>query len=333
MRRHAIAFAVRRSLAPLLGCAACLAALPAAAQTVTFPERAVTIVVPFPPGGGSDAGARLLADRLARSWGKPVVVENRPGAAGQIGSDHVARAKPDGYTLLVGNIGTHAINPALYPKLPYDPIRQFAPVSLIGELPLVMVTAANGQASTVAQVIAAARSAPGKTSYSSSGSGSSMHLAGSMFARRAGVDMLHVAYKGGGPAVADVVAGHVNYAFATLYESTGLIRGGKLKAIAVTGDKRVAAVPDVPTVAEAGLPGYQSVSWIGLLAPAGTPPAIVNKVSQDVRAALADPRVRQTMLDQGALPVGSTPEQFAELIARDKTRYAAVVRENGISAE
>ncbi len=297
-----------------------------------YPEKPVTIVVPFPPGGGTDTGARLLAQRLTEMWGKAVVIENKPGAAGQIGSDYVARAKPDGYTLLIGNVGTHAINPSLY-KSSYDTVKSFAPVSLVAELPQIMVTAPGNPAATVSQAIAAGKREPGKITYSSSGSGSSMHLAGAMFARQAGVDMLHVSYKGGGPAVSDVMAGHVNYTFATLYETMGMIKGGKLKAVAVTGDKRAAAMPNVPTVAEAGLAGYEAVSWIGLLAPAGTPPALVGKISQDVRTALADPRVKQMLIDQGAVPAGSTPEAFASLIARDTTRYAKLIRDLGIKVE
>ncbi|MFS8934515.1 Bug family tripartite tricarboxylate transporter substrate binding protein [Cupriavidus taiwanensis] len=316
-----------------LAVAAVVAIAPQPAHAGAYPERPVTIVVPFPPGGGTDTGARLIAQRLAELWGHAVIVENKPGAAGQIGSAYVARAKPDGYTLLMGNIGTHSINPTLYKTVPYNAVKDFAPVSLVAELPLVMVTASGNAANTVPLAIAAGKREPGKVTYGSSGSGSSMHLAGAVFARQAGVDMLHVAYKGGGPAVADVMAGHVNYAFATLYETMGLIKGGKLRPVAVTSDKRAPLMPDVPTVAEAGLPGYDSISWIGLLAPAGTPPAIVGKIAQDVRTALADPKVKQTLADQGAVPSGSTPEAFASVMARDTTRYARVIREQGIKAE
>ncbi|CAG2151215.1 Bug family tripartite tricarboxylate transporter substrate binding protein [Cupriavidus numazuensis] len=317
----------------LLAAAALVTIAQQPAHAGGYPERPVTIVVPFPPGGGTDTGARLLAQRLTEMWGKAVVIENKPGAAGQIGSDYVARAKPDGYTLLMGNIGTHSINPSLYKSQPYDAVKSFAPVSLVAELPQIMVTAPGNPAATVPQAIAAGKREPGKVTYSSSGSGSSMHLAGAMFARQAGIDMLHVSYKGGGPAVADVMAGHVNYTFATLYETMGMIKGGKLKAVAVTGDKRAAAMPNVPTVAETGLTGYEAVSWIGLLAPAGTPPALVGKISQDVRAALADPKVKQMLLDQGAVPSGSTSEAFAALIARDTARYAKLIRELGIKLE
>ncbi len=324
----------RLSALGLLAVATLVTLAPQPAQAGgAYPEKPVTIVVPFPPGGGTDTGARLLAQRLTELWGKAVVIENKPGAAGQIGSDYVARAKPDGYTLLMGNIGTHSINPSLYKSLPYDAVKGFAPVSLVAELPQIMVTAPGNPAATVSQAIAAGKREPGKITYSSSGSGSSMHLAGAMFARQAGVDMLHVSYKGGGPAVADVMAGHVDYTFATLYETMGMIKGGKLKAVAVTGDKRAAAMPNVPTVAEAGLAGYEAVSWIGLLAPAGTPPALVGKISQDVRAALADPKVKQMLIDQGAVPAGSTPEAFASLMARDTARYAKLIRELGIKVE
>ena len=264
-----------------------LASAPALAQQ-SFPSRPVNLVVPFPPGGGTDTGARILAEQLSKRWGQPVVVENKGGAAGQIGADSVAKAKPDGYTLLLGNIGTQAINPSLYAKLPYDADKAFAPVSLVAELPLAMMVNPALPAKTASEFIALAKSKPGQLSYSSSGSGSAPHLAAEIFKDQTGTFVLHVPYRGGGPAIADLLAGHVQLSFMTVLEASGHIKGGKLRALAVTGDKRVQALPDVPTLAESVVPGFNAISWIGLLAPAGTPPDVVDKIAADVRAVLAD---------------------------------------------
>jgi tripartite-type tricarboxylate transporter receptor subunit TctC len=249
-----------------------------------FPTKPVTIVVPFPPGGGTDTGARLIAQKLTERWGQQVVVDNKPGAAGSIGASAVAKAKPDGYTLLMGNIGTQSINPSLYKSLPYNPETAFAPVTLIAELPLVLLVNPALPAKSAKELIALANSKPkGEMTYSSSGSGGSMHLAGELFEDASGVQLLHVPYKGGGPALVDLIAGHVNLSFATILESFGFVKGGKLRALAVTSDKRSPALPDVPTLAESGLPGYNSISWIGLLAPAGIPQPVIDKIAADVR--------------------------------------------------
>jgi tripartite-type tricarboxylate transporter receptor subunit TctC len=249
-------------------------ALPlAAAAQSGFPNRPVTLVVPFPPGGGTDTGARIVAEQLSKRWGQTVIVENKGGAAGQIGADLVAKARPDGYTLLMGNIGTQAINPALYPKLPYDPDKAFAPVSLVAELPLAMMVNPAVPAKTAVEFIALAQAKPGQLSYSSSGAGGAPHLAAELFKDQAKVFVLHVPYRGGGPAISDLLAGHVQLSFMTVLEASGHIKSGKLRALAVTSDKRVSALPEVPTLAEAGLPGFNSISWIGVLAPAGTAPS------------------------------------------------------------
>ena len=248
-----------------------------------YPTRPVTLVVPFPPGGGTDTGARIVAQRLAARWGQPVVVENKGGAAGQIGADAVARARPDGYTLLMGNIGTQAINPALYKKLPYDPDTAFVPITLVAELPLAMTVHPGVPATTPRELIDLARRKPGQLSYSSSGAGGAPHLAAEMFKQATGSYILHVPYRGGGPAVADLLAGHVDLSFMTVLEASGHIKAGKLRALAVTSAQRVPALPDVPTLAESALPGFNSISWIGILAPAGTPKDIVDKIATDVR--------------------------------------------------
>ena len=308
-----------------------LASAPALAQS--FPSRPVNLVVPFPPGGGTDTGARILAEQLSKRWGQPVVVENKGGAAGQIGADSVAKAKPDGYTLLLGNIGTQAINPSLYAKLPYDADKAFAPVSLVAELPLAMMVNPALPAKTASEFITLAKSKPGQLSYSSSGAGSAPHLAAEIFKDQTGTFVLHVPYRGGGPAIADLLAGHVQLSFMTVLEASGHIKGGKLRALAVTGDKRVQALPDVPTLAESVVPGFNAISWIGLLAPAGTPPDVVDRIAADVRAVLADDAVKARITALGGVPRATTPQEFGKLIADDKARYAQVIRSRKITVE
>jgi tripartite-type tricarboxylate transporter receptor subunit TctC len=311
-------------------------AVPAQAQALAapaYPLRPVTMVVPFPPGGGTDVGARLVAQKLSVKWGQSVLVENKGGAAGMVGADAVAKAKPDGYTLLVGNVGTQSVNPALYKKMPYDPDTAFAPISMIAELPLVLLVTPSLPYYSVKELTAAAKSEPGKISYASSGSGGAPHLAAEIFKTSAGVNMLHVPYKGGGPAVSDVLAGHVNMLFATVLESIGHIRSGKLRGLAVSSASRSPALPDMPTVAESGLPGFDTGSWIGMLAPAGTPAAIVEKISADVREVLAQPDTRQTLITQGATPLGMTPAAFKARIDADRQRYGRIIQESGINAD
>ncbi len=298
-----------------------------------FPTRPVTLVVPFPPGGGTDTGGRILAEQLGKRWGQTVIVENKGGAAGQIGADMVAKAKPDGYTLLLGNIGTQAINPSLYKKMPYDPDKSFAPISLVAELPLAMAVHPAVPAQTVKEFIALAKSQPGKLSYASSGAGGAPHLAAEMFKLASNTFIVHVPYRGGGPATQDLMAGHVQLLFMTVLEASGNIKAGKLRALAVTSDQRVPALADVPTLAEAALPGFNSISWLGLLAPAGTPPEIVDKISADVRAVLADEAVRARYVTLGGVPRATTPAQFGKLIDDDRKRYAKIITERKITVE
>jgi tripartite-type tricarboxylate transporter receptor subunit TctC len=299
----------------------------------TYPSKSVTLVIPFPPGGGTDTGGRILAEQLSKRWGQPVVVENKGGAAGQIGADMVAKAKNDGYTLLLGNIGTQAINPALYSKMPYDPDTAFAPISLVAELPLAMMVNPSVPVKSAAEFIALAKSKPGQLSYSSAGAGGAPHLAAEMFKDQTGTFILHVPYRGGGPAIADLLAGHVQLSFMTVLEASGHIKAGKLKALAVTGDKRVAAFPDVPTLGEQVLPGFNAISWLGLLAPAGTPAAIVEKISADVRVILSDETVKNRFVSLGGIPHGTTSQEFAKLINDDKQRYAKIIRSKKISVD
>jgi tripartite-type tricarboxylate transporter receptor subunit TctC len=298
-----------------------------------YPAKPVTLVIPFPPGGGTDTGGRILAEQLSKKWGQPVVVENKGGAAGQIGADLVAKAKPDGYTLLLGNIGTQAINPSLYPKMPYDPDTAFAPISLVAELPLAMMVNPSVPAKTANEFIALAKSKPGQFSYSSAGPGGAPHLAAEMFKDQTGTFILHVPYRGGGPAIADLLAGHVQLSFMTVLEASGHIKAGKLRALAVTGDKRVSALPDVPALNEQVLPGFNAISWLGLLAPAGTPPALVEKISSDVRAIMAEDAVKARFINLGGVPNANTPAEFVKMIADDRQRYAKIIRSKKISAD
>ena len=275
----------------------------------------------------------MIAEQLGKRWGQPVIVENKGGAAGQIGADYVAKSKADGYTLLLGNIGTQAINPSLYAKLPYDADKAFAPVSLVAELPLAMMVNPAVPAKTAAEFIALSKSKPGQMSYSSSGAGSAPHLAAEIFKDQTGTFVLHVPYRGGGPAIADLLAGHVQLSFMTVLEASGHIKAGKLRALAVTGDKRVTAFPDVPTLAEGVIPGFNAISWIGLLAPAGTPQDVVDKIATDIRAVLADDAVKARFVALGGVPRATTPQEFGKLIADDKARYALIIRSRKITVE
>ncbi len=321
-----------KNLIDLVAAAALLAGA-TAAFAQPYPSRPVTLVVPFPPGGGTDTGARIVAQKLGAKWGQTVVVENKGGAAGMIGADLVAKARPDGYTILMGNIGTQAINPSLYKKMPYDPNSAFVPIALVAELPLAMMVNPSVPAKTPKEFIALAKSQPGKLSYSSSGAGGAPHLAAEMFKESTGTFILHVPYRGGGPAIGDLLAGHVQLSFMTALEASGHIKAGKLRALAVTGATRVPALPDVPTLAEGTIPGFNSISWIGLLAPAGTPKDIVDKIAADVREVVAADDVKGKLVDLGAVPAVNTPAQFAALIESDRKRYAQVIKEKNITVD
>ena len=303
----------------------------AAAQA--YPAKPVTFVVPFPPGGGTDISARTVAAKLTDLWGKAVVIENRSGAAGILGADAVAKARPDGYTLLIVNVGITSINPALYPKLPYNPDTAFTPISLICELPFVLMASPSFAPNSVKELVAYARANPDKVTFASSGQGGSPHLTAEIFQLATGTKMTHVPYKGGGPAMTDLMAGHVNLLFASVLEGSGHIKTGKLKGLAVSHAKRSPALPDVPTLAEAGVKNAESGSWIALLAPAGTPPAIVAKVAADVKEAVAAPDIKEKLIAQGAVPQASTPAELQALINADLARYGRIIREKGLKPE
>ena len=313
---------------------ACTSLAPIALAQGNYPTRTVTMIVPFPPGGGTDVGARLVAQKLSQKWGQSVVVENRGGAAGIVGMDAAAKAKPDGYTIVMGNVGTTAINGSLYKsKMPYDPDTAFTPISLVADLPLVLLVNPGLPWKMPADLIREAKAAPDKFTFASSGAGGAPHLAAEIFQSMAAVKLTHVPYKGGGPAVTDLLAGHVNMLFATVLEAAGQVRSGKLRALAVTSKTRSPALPDVPTLADSGVPGYESGSWIGLLAPKGTPVEIVEKIAADVRAVLQEEDTRKTLVDQGALPRALAPAQFGALIDEDKKRYATIIADKNIKLD
>ena len=297
-----------------------------------YPSKPVTVVVPFSPGGGTDIGARLIAQKLTAKWGQSVIVENRAGAGGLVGADLVAKAKPDGYTLLVGNVGTQAINQSLY-KMPYNADTAFAPISMIAELPFVMLAGPSVAAKTPKEFVALAKAEPGKRTYASSGQGGSPHLTAEIFQGAAGVKLTHVPYKGGGPAMTDLMAGHVDILFASVLEGSGHVKAGKLKALAVSSATRSPALPDVPTLAEAGIANSESGSWIAMFAPTGTPQAIVDKIAADIKEAVAQADTKQTLIGQGATPWSTTPSELKAIIERDRVRYGKVITDRSIKVE
>ena len=306
-------------------------ATPALAQA--WPTKSVTFIVPFAPGGGTDITARTIAARLSVKWGQGVIVENRGGAGGILGADAVAKAKPDGYTLLIANVGITSINPALYSKLPYNPDTAFTPISLVCELPFVLMASPAFAPNSVKELIAYSKAKPAAVTFASSGSGGSPHLTAEIFQLATGTRMTHVPYKGGGPAMVDLMAGHVNLLFASVLEGSGHIKAGKLKGLAVSHAKRNPALPDVPTLAEAGVRDAESGSWIALLAPAGTPAAVVAKAEADVNEAVAASDVREKLIGQGAVPQASTPKELQSLIDADLRRYGRIIREQGLKVE
>ncbi len=323
----------RGTLAAVAGLLSALMAAPALAQTNAYPSRPIKWIVPFPPGGAMDNIARTLGEQMGRKFGQPLVIENRAGAGGNIGAEAVAKAAPDGYTLMIVANGM-AVNKFLYGKLNFDPVKSFAPVSLIAVVPNVLVTnAARSRATTVKEVIAQAAAAPGQVTYASAGNGTSIHLAGELFASMAKVDMLHVPYKGSGPAVTDLIGGQVDYMFDSITSAMPHIQSGKLRPIAVTTIRRSAALPGVPTIAEAGLPGYELSPWFAVYMPAGTPAAIVTKVNSALVDAMKTPDAKARFAAIGAEPIGSTPQQLATHLDAEMAKWGAIIQARGIKAE
>ena len=304
-------------------------ALPAAAQE-RYPSRPLRIVVPFAPGGSTDIFARLVGDRLATALGQPVVIENRAGASGNIGADAVAKSAPDGYTILMATTGVMAINNALFKSMTFDAAKDFEPAVYIASISNVVIVPVDLPAKSIAELVALARREPGKLSFASSGAGSSTHMSAELFKSMAGLDIVHVPYKGSGQALPDLIAGRVSMMFENAPGAVSYIKGGKVRALAVTGLKRAAALPELPTVAESGVPGYESLSWSGLAVPANTSKEIIQRLNRETAAILASDDMRARLADQGAEAVGGSPEQFAAHIRAERDKWSRLIRERQI---
>ena len=324
-----------RHLGHLTALALGLTLMFAAPAHAVYPERPVTMVVPFSAGGTTDILARIVGEGLSKRLGQQIVIDNRPGAGGNTGTAVVAKAAPDGYTLVMGTIGTHAINSSIYKRMPYDPVRDFAPVTIVATVPNVLVAHPSAPFRTVTELIAYAKANPGKLNFASSGNGSSIHLSGEMFKAMTETEIEHITYKGSGPAVIDMISGQVPsmIMFDNLPSSLAQIKAGKLMALGVTSATRTPILPEVPTIAEAALPGYEATPWFGVLAPAGTPKEIIDRLNSEIVAILGMPDVKDSLLEQGAEPVGDAPEHFADVIKADLTKWAALIEKAGISID
>lgn len=307
-----------------------LAAGGAAAQS--YPTKALRWIIPFPPGGAMDVMARTLAPKMSESMRQPVVTENRPGAGGNIGSELVAKSAPDGYTMMIVSVG-QAVNPSLYQKMPFDPVKDFEPVSLVAVVPNVLVVHPSVNAASVAELVALAKAQPGKLTYASAGNGTSIHLAAEVFASMAGVDVVHVPYKGSGPAVTDLLGGQVNMMFDSITSAKPHIRAGKLRALGVTSARRSSALPEVPAIAEAGIMGYEVSPWFAVFVPAKTPKVIVERLHAELTRALKSADTLERFAAIGAEPIGSTPQQLAAHLKQETERWSAIIRERNIRAD
>ena len=299
----------------------------------TFPSKTVKLVVPFPAGGPLDATGRTIAQKLTEAWGQSVIVENKPGAGGNIGAEYVAKSAPDGYTVVMGALSTHAVNPSLYPKMPFDAQKDFAPITLVAVTPNVLVVNPSLPVHSVKELIAYAKANPGKLSFGSGSIGSAGHLAGELFKVDAGVDMVHVPYKGAAPAMQGLLAGDTQLMFDNLASAMSQVKGGKLRALAVTTAERSKLVPELPTMAEAGVPGFDISTWYGLLAPAGTPPDVIAKWNADVTKILSAPEMRERLAAQGAEAAPDSPADFAKFIASELVKYAKIVKASGAKVD
>jgi tripartite-type tricarboxylate transporter receptor subunit TctC len=323
----------------LVASTAILALAGAASQAQTYPSKPIKIVVPFPAAGTTDLLARAVGADLGKAFGQPVIIENRPGAGGNVGADAVAKSAPDGYTLLMGTVGTHGINQSLYSKMPYDPIKDFAPVTLVAAVPNVLVVnagfAARNGIADVKSFLQYAKAHPGKLNMASSGNGTSIHLAGELFKTTTKTYMLHIPYRGSGPALTDLVGGQADLMFDNLPSSLPFIKSGKLVALGLTSSKASPALPGVAPISTAGgeLANFEASSWFGILAPAGTPKEIVDKLQQEIARSLSSPAVKEKLISQGADPVGNTPEQFAAHIQTETVKWAKVVKDSGAKVD
>ena len=317
----------------LLVVASLSGAIAPAAGADAFPSHTVKLVVPFPPGGSLDIVGREIAQKLTEAWGQSVVVENKPGAGGNIGADFVAKSAPDGYTVVMGALSTHAVNPTLYPKMPYDAVKDFAPISMIAITPNVLVVPVNSLINSVKDLIAAAKAKPGKLAFASGSNGSAGHLAGELFKVETHTDVIHVPYKGAAPATQGLLAGDTQFMFDNLANAMAQVKGGKLKALAVTTAKRSPLAPDLPTMTEAGLPGFDISTWFGLMAPAGTPKDVVARWNRDLVKILESPDMKQKLALQGAESTPMTPEAFAAFIASEVLKYAKIIKASGATID
>ncbi len=304
-----------------------------AQSAAAYPTKPVRWVVPFPPGGSADIMGRMIGQELVKAFGQQVVIENRAGASAIVGSEYVAKSAPDGYTLLQANVSQMTIHPSVYPKLPYDPLRDFAPITVLGIVTSVVVVTPSLPVSSVKDLVALAKKRPGQLNFTSSGVGASTHLTGELLKQRAGIDMVHVNYKGSGPALTDVMAGFVQIMFENLPSALPYIKAGKLKVLAVTGKDRSPILANVPTLAESGFPGFDMVSWQGLVAPAATPKAIIDKLNAELARVLKTPEMREKMFGLGTEVVANTPEQFAQYIRDETAKWSKIVKAAGIKLE
>jgi len=315
-----------------LACVLSFAAPLAAQAQAAYPDKPIRFVVPYPPGGGTDVVARIVQPRLQALLGQNIVIDNRGGAGGSLGTENVAKAQPDGYTVLF-TLSSHTINPAIFPKLPYDTIKDFEPVGLVASLPQLLAAAPNLQVRSVADLVAQAKAAPDKFSFASVGNGSPGHLAGELMVLRTGAKMAHIPYRGGGPAVTDVMGGQVPLIWVSIPAAAAQVKAGKLHALAVSTVKRSPAFPDVPTMQEAGVPDFEVDSWYAMLVPAKTPRAIIDKLNKALNTVLAEPAVRAQLLDQGADAVGGTPEALAKVIAAEVPKWMKLAKDANIKAD
>lgn len=308
-------------------------AAPGSLFAQVYPAKPIKLVIPFPPGGPLDLTGRAIGQKLQEAWGQPVVVENRPGAGGNIGADAVAKSAPDGYSLVMGALSTHAVNPHLFTKMPYDALKDFAPISLVAITPNVLVVNPTVLANNVKELVALAKASPGKLSFASGSNGSAGHLAGELFKTLAGIDIVHIPYKGGAPAMQDLLGGQVQFMFDNLANSMTQMKAGKLKAFAVTTAKRFPLTPELPTMAEAGVTGFDISTWYGILAPASTPPDIVRKLNAEIVKILKSDDMREKLKAQGAEPAPTSPEEFAAFIRAEWIKYAKIVKDSGAKVD
>ena len=306
---------------------------PSTGSGQAYPGKPIRFLVPFPAGGIADLFARLIGQKFNEAWGQPAVVEHRPGAGGNIGAEIAAKSPPDGYTLVMGSIGTHSVNISLFRKLAFDPIRDFAPVALVMEAEGLLVLHPSVPAKTVKELIALARARPGQLTYASAGNGTAGHLAGELFKSMAKVDMLHIPYKGNVPAITDLIAGQTSLLFATMPTVLPQVQAGRLRALAVTGAGRSPAAPELPNIAEAGLPGYEVTNWIGIFAPAGTPREIIHKLNGEILRVMQAPEIRTRLTNEGAKFTPMTPDEFAAFVKSEVAKWAKVVKDAGIRVD